>query len=514
MFQSIADLRKDIMNGQVAVPEDLDNLYVLESLVIDEKAFNTYDDEIKFAMLYISINKMKSNEAWKILRALGDVNFIEQFSNCFSKQDYANVLANVKEAIFTNDARYSKGINFALVPKDDAFTVIDLVDLLSKDSNSLMIDEAFNYSRIGAGSKVQSKEEKLNELKDAMAKATDTDEIKEIAEEITSVRDSVKFVPFSLADGVDINSIVYNESRPNISVSTTLNGYVELDDEVVSKFGLPKSFKTSITRSYTIVKDGIKNLTVIPVRLTINTFAKLQSNGILTDETYFADKTYYIDLTKIPIINRNMVSEVNGAEYFKECFELEKLKALQKVYKYKLDAMKTGTSASFVALYGDAGAQYLEDFGIRTYGFSPKVKTDKIGDSYYAKELSIKISGLSSLPTINATLKKQTEGKKINLADQLILDALKLCESEIEAFNLLNPDDKEAEKAFLETRTKEIITSVRAVQFKMNRAMYAIVVGQVWFKGFENPDETSMDFNYNGIGYTVKAVLEEKEIKI
>jgi hypothetical protein len=505
---------KEIKDGKVSVPEDLSSLYVIENLDVNESTYRSLSDDVKYGMLYIAISKMKSNEAWKMLRNLGDVNIIEQFTNCFSKQDYSTILKNIKEAIFDESKRYVKGVNFSLVPKDDAFTVIDLVNILASDDNKLMVaDDAFSYNKIGANTKETSKEDKLKALQEKLSKTTDPDEIKEIAEEIVAVRENVKFVPHNLSDGVEIGNVVYNESRPNISINTTLFGYAEIDADIATKCGMPKQFPTSISRSYTLVKDGIKNIHTLPVRLTLGTFAQLQSNGLLEGETYMIGETYYIDLTKIPLINRNMVKEVKAKEYFEKSFQLEKMKALQKVFKFKLDEMTPkGAKADFIEAYGEEGAKYLESVGIRPYGFNPKVSTDKIGDFYYSKELNIKISGLSSLPAVGATITKKTSGKKINLADQLILDALDAYDTEIAL--LSNPSDKEVIKVHIEKRTKEIISDVRTLQNALNKAMYAIIVGQVWFEGFDDVDNTSMDFNYNGIAYTVKAVLEEKEIKI
>lgn len=499
---------KDIKEDNVTVPDNLDNLYVIETDTVDESVFSSYTDEVKYSLLYMAVDSMNSDETWKILKLMGDVNFIKQYANCFSKQDYVYILKNIKDCIINPDLRYSEGINFSLVPKDDAFTVVDLIDILANSDNKLMLgDKNFKYSRIGAETVEVSKEDKITTLKEQLSETTDIDKIKEIAEEITLVQDSVTFYPYS-AHGVNINSVVYNESRPNISISTNQQGFVELSPEVSDKFSLPTEFKTSITKSYTIVKDGIKNMKVLPVQLDIDTFAKLQVNGLLIDERYKANKTYTIDITNIPLINRNMVSTVNATEYFSDCFELLKLKALQKVYKHKLDSYKTSADSSFVSVYGLEASEYLDSIGIKSYGFSPKVKANKSGDFYYSKELNIKISGASSLPAINATLKKKADGKKINLADQLILDSIEAVESML--YNLCDETIKET----LEVHTKRVISQVRKLQYTMNKSMYAIVVGKVWFKGFDDVDNTSMNFNYNGIDYTIKAVLEEKEVKI
>lgn len=505
---------KDVVNNTITVPEDLDTLYVVNTLDVNSD-FKKYDDKVKYSFLYLSISKMQTNNTWNILKALGDVNLIEKYTNCFSKQDYSDILKDIKECIFDSSKRFVSGVDYDLVPKEDAFTVIDLLSILSKEDNRLMIgNPLFNYSRIGAASKEVSKEDKIKALREELSNTTNISLIQEIAQKIADVEDSVKFTPDNLDAGVSINSVVYNESRPNISISTTLEGYVDIPSTKVKEFNLPEQFSTKITRSYTIVKDGIKNVKVLPVMLTEKTFNLLKANNLLKDTSYNESETYSIDISKIPLINRNMVKTVSAKQYFENCFALQRLKALQKVYKFKLDSMKESkTNTSFVDLYGEAGAQYLKDIGIESYGFSPKVKSEKIGDFYYSKELTVKISGLSSLPAVNATIKKQTEGKKINLADTLILEALEYCDEEIST-EVVNPMDNNEVKAFLEKRTKEIISTVRSTQYDMNKVLYSIVVGQTWFSEFHDMDNTVMSFDYKGIAYTVTAILEEKEVKI
>ena len=50
---------------------------------------------------------MNSKEVLDILKVVGDVKVIRAYSNCFSKQDYSNLLTMVKECIFDETKRYA-----------------------------------------------------------------------------------------------------------------------------------------------------------------------------------------------------------------------------------------------------------------------------------------------------------------------------------------------------------------------------------------------------------------------
>lgn len=486
----------DVKDGLVSIPEDLQKFYVVDEFyVLDDQP-----DNVKYTMLYFAINKMDSTEAWEVLKQIGDVKIIKEYGNCFSKQDYSNILAYVKSCIFDESKRYVEGQDFNAVPKMDAYTVIDLLDDLSKDENKLLItSEHFNYSRIGSASKQKSEEEIVNALKEQITKTTDVEEIKTLAEKITQVQENVSFTAEGLENGVSINTLVYNENRPNVSVNTQQFGYVKLPETQFKKYSLPEKFSTTIFRNYTIVKDGIKNVKILPVKLTLKTFSKLVEEGVLSGD-YDSNKEYLINLEQIPVINRKMVKELSAKDFFTNYIMLQELKAKQKVLKFFLD--KESVSAKFAETYGVEAASYLDNIGIKEYGFSPKVSKEKSGDFYYSKELNLKIEGLSSLPSVNAVIKKVTEGKKLNLADVFMNRYITMYQKE--------KDNKE----FLQKETEKTIQEVRALQLVYNQTMYAIIIGQVWFKEFASVEENTMNVEYEKMNVKCSALLEEKEIEI
>lgn len=487
----------NVVNGEVLIPENLDRLFIIP----DDYTIEDSSLEIQYTMLYHEIQRAKTNEAWKILKVLGDVKIINEYSTCFSKQDYSNLLTFVKECVFDESKRFLDGKDTNLVPKEDAYTVIDLLNDLVDGENKLMItSEHFQYSRIGAKTEAKSAIDKISELQEEMKNTTDVEKIKEIALQITEIQETVNFTAIGLENGVDMNNIVWNENRPNVSINTMQRGFVTLPEAQAKKFNLPIEFPTHIFRNYTIVKDGIKNVKVLPVKLCEKTFELLCEKGVIEKTSYQSDKVYLVDINKVPVINRIMVKELSAKSFVETYFDLLDKKAKQKVLKHLLDD-KEKALKGLIETYGEEAAQYLESIGVKDYGFSPKVTTIKGEDVYLSKELNVKISGLSSLPSINAVLKKGSG--KMNLADSLIKRYLDLYE--------VHKDNK----ALLTTETENCIKEVRKLQKAYNQTMYAIIIGQVWFKEFASIDENTISMNFGEFKDTkCQIILEEKEITI
>lgn len=507
----------DANNGVVNIPEDIDTLYLMSENDSYKQSISSMDDETKYVSLYVAVHKMKTDLSWAFLKSLGDVKLIKLFSNCFSKQEYTTFKEAVKECIFNPSQRFSEGIDHNMVPKEDAYTALDaLNDLMSGENFLLTNHESFSYNRIGA-SIVQKNEgdEQVKKLKESLTQTTDVKEIQRIAAEIANVSSwSPFFKEVVSEEGEPIGNLVFNENRPNVSIKIVKNGYVEIPTEKATELNIPNKINTHVYRTYTIIKDGILNMKVLPVHLDEETFNKLKAEDVV-DGLYDAKKDYLLDLTKLPLINRNMVKNISAQEFFTSNLELEKLKAKQKVFKNYLQQVSPQKQEQLASLYGEEAAKWLESIGIKDYGFSPKISLEKSGDFYYSKELNVKIAGLSALPSLKAVQDKVAKGSKLTLADTLMIEAIKEYESFVNSPFVQNSTAKDSLiKTWLEAETKATIARVRELQHKLNIALYSIIVGQSWFKEFASLDENELIVNFNQQQVTVKAVLEEKEIAI
>ena len=156
----------DVSTGKAVVPEFTEALYYLSPTTVGAVGLPLADRAEKeskgvlrcaispvHAALSLFAVRMKPEVVYPILKALGDVTFIEQFSTCFGKQKYSEFMDAAKLAAFDETKRFTKGWDPNKVPADDAFTVLDLLRVLSEDdATRVLLDHPeFKYSRISRG---------------------------------------------------------------------------------------------------------------------------------------------------------------------------------------------------------------------------------------------------------------------------------------------------------------------------------------------------------------------------
>lgn len=468
----------------VLVPEGLESVAYFTS--VPGVKFDTalHQDGHLWASLVPLAQRLDTDGVLAVLGALGDVALVETFSSCFSKEDYIRFQDEACASADNPDLRYSKGFDANAVPKEDAYTVLELLSDLSASDENLFYPyhEAFAYERIGAASETTVKEVQFN------------------------VADKAK--------GYPINGIVWNEDRPNVSVRVRVEGSVSLPADRPA--GLPEAVDSFIYRNYTIVRDGIVHTRKLPVSLNKDTFAKLQANGLLAGEAYEAGKVYALEFAKTPVINRRMVKGVTAKDTFAKVLQLAVLKGTQKVLNDYRDRFTPKTSKKFLALYGEEATAYLATVGVTDYnGFNPSSTTVKSGDYYMAKELKIAGKGLSSLPKVADLEAAVKAGKSLKVSEFVMTAGL----AKVQAF-LDSAIYKDAAApdvlltAWLESEAKACVQRTRELMQELAQNKFAIVVGHTWFSDFTGFDQNSLDVELAGYGkVAVTATLKDVQIE-
>ena len=466
-----------------------------------------------YAALSLFATRMKPEIVLPILKALGDVKFIEEFANCFGKQRYSEFQDHAKIAAF-GTGRFSAGRDPSRVPPEDAFTILDLLQILQEDDeNRVLLDHpAFKYSRISRGRK-------------------DASEIDSDGNAIAPP----KFVPSPAPDGYPISSIVWNEDRPNVSFMVRKEGHVDLSARILSNKirsvertahdeqieALPSNFPTFIFRNYAVVKDGLVNIEVLPVRLSKATVMKLIdvkaiSTGWLSDSD---DNNHLIDLKRLPIINRKMIKAASAKKLFEDAYELTKRRAAQKVFNTFQKNRFPKESKGYKIVYGDEAAAWLKEQGLTDYsGFAPKQVQAPSTDFYIGKELSTHLKGLSSLPSMKEAIEKRAKsnGGKLTPSAELMMPFIKEVEDFLESpvyKKALDKDKNKVFEAWLHFQALTATKSVRALLGEMARTKFAIVVGQSWFTEFQSIDETTMAIKADD-GSDLECRIEMKDVEI
>lgn len=550
-----------IEDGKVSVPESVTEIAYLAPKAVGKTPQSLGDIAAKMSpnndgslvkgadkaltLAYAAVSlfavRMLPEVVLDLLKATGDVTFIESFSTLFGKQKYAEFQEAAKDAAIDTKKRWEKGYDPKKVPREDAFTVLDFLELIQKDEDNrvLLSDPRFVYKRIGretvdANIRLTKEEaEELKHLTDELGKEKDLAKIKEINAKVaalTNKPEPLKFVESEEGkeEGYPVNKIVFNEDRPNISISVTKAGTVDLSSRLPEEFKgkalgkIPEIFPTDIHRTYTIIQDALNNVPVLPTRLSAETkkaLAEVVKSGRLPADALTEDgDVTLVKFTTMPLTNRLKTKKNSARELFETSWDLLKLQAAQKVYNaYLKDVFPGKTSESFKALYGDEGSKWLADQGITDYsGFGPKRLVTPPKDEYMAKYLEVKIKNYSSLPSWN-DFKKQATANKYNGPGELMRPVV----AEVEAFKTskayLAADDagKAAMfEAYLKKNAKETTAKVRALLFKVAQTKMNIIVSQTWFTEFKSLDETSMDLTLDGLKLNFTAALSEKPEKV
>lgn len=489
-----------------------------------------------YAAISLFSVRMLPDVVLPFLKATGDVAFIEKFGGLFGKQKYSEFMDDAKEAAFDPDKRLTKGYDPFRVPADDAFTVLDLLQLLaSDDDNRVLIEHPdFKYSAIGRG-RIDASDQLTAEEQEEIEKLTaqiasekkNAKRISELTAKIAAItagkQPALKFESDPAPNGYAISNLTYNEDRPNISILVKKPGTVDLSSRVTEELDgtFPDNFPTFIYRNYTIVKDGLVNVKKLPVIVSMETYKKLASAGICDCMDRKPSETnsivyMVIDVAALPVINRKMVKHVSAREFFSTKYELSKAQAAQKVFNsFSKELLPSKKAGGFAFLYGDSAAAWLKEQGITDYsGFSPKSVQAEATDFYMGKELKVSLKGLSSLPSLK-DLRAQIEKGKPNAGGQLMKPSFDKVEAFLKSDVYAGAADRDGVlKAWLEGETKAAKLQARALIHKIAQTTFCIVVGQSWFSEFSSLDENSMDVDVDGKTVSCKVEMKDIQIKI
>lgn len=488
-------------------------------------------DPVSAAYAAVSLFSMRANPnvVLPLLKALGDTAMIENFANCFGKQKYSDFMDASKKATFDAKVRFTKGWDPKRVPRDDAFTVLQLLNLLqADDGNRVLLDHSeFKYKRIGrakldASENLNAHEkEEFEQLTTALTGEKDVKKIKAINEKLAALTankgDALKFVADPSPDGYSVNTLTFNEDRPNVSIQIRKTGTVDVSGRLPAehKGKIPEKFQTFIFRNYAIIKDGIVNVDNLLVRLSESTFKILKTEGVVTGD-YKAGYDYIIDVKALPVINRQMIKSTSAKSFFTTCFDLNKAQAAQKVYNgYSKDLLAAKKSEGFAALYGDPAALWLKEQGFTDYsGFGPKSTAAESTDFYMGKELKVSLKGYSSLPSLKEAKEKIAKAK-LNPPTALMQPYIEECEKFLtsDAYTKAAAKEKVLE-AWLKGQAKAATETCRKHIYNVAQTTFSIVVGQSWFSDFASLDENSMSLDFDGTKVDCKVEMKEIEVKI
>jgi len=480
-------IRYKVENGKALVAGDT------EILFYGEASDNT--DELPLIYGYFELGMNEKVE--EILYKRGDAELIETYSKAYGKQKMLSFKEMVADMYFSRRPIFDKGYVADYKVDPNAYNVIEMLNDLSNGENEIYTYHSkFNYSKIGVSRIVKSGLD--GEIKGLLAEADSVEEAQDILDKAVKP----KFIPNDSSGCAKLSTLAFNTERANVNITVSLKGKVV--NLPANQWGM-NEYETHITRSYNIIKDGILNVTRMPVTLDGETRAKFDSLGLIVEtlEPVNGKEVVLIDFSELPIINKSMLQSLNASEFTKEYLSLEEQKAAQKVFRYFDQQMNPSVSIT----NDEQKDAFLTMLGITKNGFNPPSTAAPSTDVYMAPNLECKFAGLSSLPSIPNAQKKRDENKKLNLADKMIL---KYCDM---VNNLISLNAESAGETIRDL-TKKVVAQKRSLEYNIANKTISLILSRGWFKDLEGFDDTKVELQSEFGIVDADLVFKEIEVKI
>jgi len=510
-----------IKERQVLVPENTKSLLYFTS---GAAKFVTYDDpsdqelnKLMYGSVYVLSEKLQTEYVDDVFKVLGDQKLYKTFSNAFGKQKLFAFKGLVKECIGDKSKQFISGRSTNMVLDENAYCVMNLIDDITSDENALVypLHEEFNYNRIGA--KKVSKAESLNEdQKKKIASATTIEEIKALADEMVETT-SLKFEYNDKKKGYPINGLVWSSDRANLSIKIQYDGYVTLPE---NNFGLTK-FDTFIYRTYTIIKDGILNLSQLPMKLSESTLDKIsKQSGVNVVYASDGSNIGIVEFSELPIINKKMVKSISAKKLAMLEYELLQTQALEKVYKYFEASHFPKESKGFVEKYGKEAEEWLKTLGLtESNGYNePGMTLEKGTDFYMAPVLETKIAKHSSSPKVLDVINKMKEGKALNPYDQLLKVAIDDYNAVVTSSLYVGLTDTKLKDEALRNWLKSVKTAMnkkrKSLLQDIAQIKFSLILSKKWFEEFSSFDENTLSLKVGKDDLGIVFDYKEKQVNL
>lgn len=426
------------------------------------------DDVTACGVVAALVQRGQSDVAVDLAAKIGDVSLYKTIENAFSKQDYVKVV-EYAQSLSTGQSRI-----YATAPKSNnlvqdpnAYNVLQLLmDLSDTEGNQIVLNHPeFVYKSIG-------QKRTTVEINGYVPKFSDLEQDEIVA---------------------DISNLTFDSDRPNASILVKRMGSVSLPD---NDYGFGNTFNSFVWRNYAIVRDGIVNVSKLPIKLTRGTYNTLIENGLDLGE-YKVGKVFVIDVSALPVINKAMVTGGSAEWLFNASYQEYLLECQQKYAKSLIEKSEVGEK--FSAMYGEDAALFLKKYGITEGGFSPKTESGDITDKYVAKVLSVKLAGMSSVPKPSDVVSAKEKKKALTPSQATMDKAMVVVGSNIDR-GLSG-----------ETVVTEIKNNLKMLRADIVKVKFGVILGRKWFSDLSGYDDTTRELDF-GLGKKIKCevVLSDK----
>ena len=495
---SVAAVDED---GNALIPESVEKFWTVTRPVPTVEELSKPEDMTPFyAVAYVLADKLEYDLAEDVLCYIGDKKFIKEYQGAFGKQKLFAFQNDLASATFFPDDRGEIDPDYK--PINDGYCVVDFFNDIAADKGNLIrvASEDFKYNRIGAKSVdkvVLTEEEKV-----ALANAQSAADAQKIIDMAKSRQPKVTKVD----KGYPIADFVWNEDRANLGGLFNIDITVALPE---NQFGLSK-VDSFMYRNYTIIKDGIINVSVLPLVLTQDTFATIcQHDGLLVkimpESTDDHMVHCLVDISGLPVINKKKIKGCKKSEMTRLALNLTDCKFCLKYLRYLLPEKAAVEAPSG---YTPEQAEYLASLGITEKGYTPAKDVVKDGDFYMATTLNSSFKGFSAVPKITDVQDRIASGKKLTPAMEYMAAVIKRVDKFIsDADPSGNKRDEVIRQMIGDMEADKAMFARQLAQMK-----FAMIVSRKWFEGATNfDDNTDTVKSQYGIDMTIEYRFVDKK---
>lgn len=461
-------IRFGLVGAKVILLDDFETVYLpgnarlfsLSAVQDDAQQIFDYDETSAYAASLAALQAGRGDLALEIMSHLGDIRLCNLLSQAYSLDDVGRSEAELRDALVYSERRFLGGWKIGYTPKADAFCVLDLVELLASSQNNKLLPAhpAFLYKSRQWGKGL--------------------------------------FVPDEDSAAPFLTGLRWSDDRLNLNILARITGRVFLGKDGL-EVGLDKYWPAFVWRTYTLIRDGELNVSVLPVQVDADTFVSLQRNGLIDARYgYVPEAVHLIHLTH-PLMNRATAENLNvkvaarlAVRKIHNMFRLEALNFLREKF-FPPEERPTVTVT-------DEQAEVLVGAGIdpKTGVYRGNQSRRQPDDSYLAKVLTFTVEGFENIPSAEAVWSR---------TGALTANEARLAGT-FDEFRQVLPQHQES---WLQEEMESVQAGLQDTNFRLARVRFAVLAGHRWFDGLSQEDAT-----YEVFGYRVRIRSAVKKVTL
>lgn len=444
--------------------------FCTDNLIGELTEFSTKDELCARTIIHNLIQTNRTPLALKVLDAIGDKYYIRKLYNTFTEEEYAEVENEILKSVFNSKKRYKEGQVKGYLPDDNAFCVLDALDIISNDKKAIinLNDPDFEYKKTSRAA-TQTDGSKLIYPKEIKANA---------------------------------NNLKYHENRLNVNLNVSYQAEVPVISKEFSKLQeldkkqLNESFtnfkikegekiKVNCIRNYNIILDGKLNTK----KLVLSNLSKDSINKLGENLELRQDGKYILDLSRLSLINKSYLQSSSAKILADKAWQSFMLSNESSVLKH-LISLKEQKEPQELNL--DRDIFLSENCYIKNGMYQPPKEQVASTDEYKSYEFSISFKGYSKASASSVIKKIQNNG--------IPTDREKIVEYYYNMYKKYNKEE-------LTQRLEEVLFEYKTIQSELQHAKFAIIlINRGCMDEFNNREDMSLMLDISKYGLPVAQV--------